>query len=228
MASRRRITAVFFDLDHTLYPPMPHLDTTVDLINGFLTQRLGLSPADAVALRRRYLQSHPMTICGLVAEGRLRGPEAILEYLRATHEPSPVYAAIQPNPALAAMLHTMAPGVQKWVLTNSYGEHVDRVLAALHCPRTLFDGVIDVLDLGIPTCKPHPAAFHTALRLAGQEDPSTCLFVDDSPPNLGGAQAVGLVTVHVGATEGAAVDGGDFAIPSVLDLPRLFPELWEA
>ena len=66
----------------------------------------------------------------------LRSGPAILccAHVQHCHEPLPVMDGIKPNPELVTMLRGIRPGVGKWILTNSYMGHVERVLMALQCP----------------------------------------------------------------------------------------------
>ncbi len=50
--------------------------------------------------------------------------------------------------------------------------------------------------------KPDPWVFRWALEQLG-ERPSSCLFVDDLPVNLGGARAAGMQTEHFAPTDPA-------------------------
>jgi HAD superfamily hydrolase (TIGR01509 family) len=52
-----------------------------------------------------------------------------------------------------------------------------------------------ILSFEVGHCKP-AAAFYEACARAAQADPGDCLFIDDSPANVAGAEAAGLVAVH--------------------------------
>jgi len=56
-----------------------------------------------------------------------------------------------------------------------------------------FDDVLEASTLGV--LKPAPEAFARAAAAIG-EDPVRCLFVDDLPANLEGAEGVGMATLH--------------------------------
>jgi putative hydrolase of the HAD superfamily len=65
------------------------------------------------------------------------------------------------------------------------------------------DGVLDLLDGAVysselPYTKPHPEAFHAAMRAVGVDDPGKVVFVGDRLfDDISGAKAVGMRAVHV-------------------------------
>ena len=73
-------------------------------------------------------------------------------------------------------------------------------------------------------CKPAPAAFLTALALAGGAAPSRALFLDDSPRNIAGAAAAGLAAVLVGSP--VRCPGALAALQDVRELRAVVPQLW--
>jgi putative hydrolase of the HAD superfamily len=54
----------------------------------------------------------------------------------------------------------------------------------------LFEVVVDSCEVGVR--KPNPAIFHLALERLGVTDPSTAVFIDDTPGNVEGAKRAGL------------------------------------
>ena len=56
-----------------------------------------------------------------------------------------------------------------------------------------FDVIVGSGDVKV--AKPDPAIFHLTLAQLGRQ-PEEAIFVDDSPTNIQGAQAVGLHTIH--------------------------------
>jgi epoxide hydrolase-like predicted phosphatase len=54
----------------------------------------------------------------------------------------------------------------------------------------LFEVVVDSCEVGVR--KPNPAIFHLALDQLGVTDPSTAVFIDDTPGNVDGARRAGL------------------------------------
>ncbi len=98
-------------------------------------------------------------------------------------------------PALLEGLRRM--GVRVGVLSNTLWprEHHEAVFAR--------DGLLDLLDGAaysseMPYTKPHPEAFHAAMRAVGAEDPAGVVFVGDRPiDDIGGAKALGMRAVLI-------------------------------
>jgi len=110
------------------------------------------------------------------------------------------------------------------IFTNADQAHARRVLDVLEL-SDCFDQIIDVLDVS-PYCKPMPGAFAQALRLAGEIDASTSVFVDDAAHNLKAAREAGFYTIRVGT----GVPNGccHASIASLLDLPTVLDPLLAA
>jgi putative hydrolase of the HAD superfamily len=91
-------------------------------------------------------------------------------------------------PMLTALRRARSAGVLTALLSNSWG---------LDYPRQgwdeLFDAVVISGEVGIR--KPEPEIYALAARRLGVE-PGQCVFVDDLPPNVRGAEAAGMVGVH--------------------------------
>ncbi len=68
----------------------------------------------------------------------------------------------------------------------------------------LFEVVIDSSEVGMR--KPNPAIFEHTLRLLEVDDPTTAVFLDDSPGNVTGAQRAGLHAIHVETPDQAIAD----------------------
>ena len=64
-------------------------------------------------------------------------------------------------------------------------------------PGGLFEVVIDSAYVGCR--KPEPEIYQLAMNMLGLKDPSEVLFVDDFEWNVAGAEAVGMVGLHVTA-----------------------------
>lgn len=100
-----------------------------------------------------------------------------------------MFAGFRAEPEMVGVVRrARAQGVRTGLLSNSWG---------LDYPRDgwveLFDVVVISGEVGMR--KPDPDIYlHTAGLLS--TDPSRCVFVDDLPPNVRGAVAVGMVGVH--------------------------------
>jgi putative hydrolase of the HAD superfamily len=115
-----------------------------------------------------------------------------LEYLHFVHD-IPIQKIIKPNQLLNRFLSSIPQ--KKAIFTNADHWHANRVLDALNI-RMFFDEIVDILDIQ-PFCKPMPEAFEIAFRKIGVDNPSSCLFVDDSLRNITVAKSLGLQTIWV-------------------------------
>jgi FMN phosphatase YigB (HAD superfamily) len=79
--------------------------------------------------------------------------------------------------------------------------------------------------------KHSPSAFEEAQRIAGVEDPSLCIFADDSVRNIETAKALGWSTILVGThsrdTEELIVcPEADHIIATIHQLPEVMPDIF--
>lgn len=213
-----RYTNLFFDLDDTLYASDNGLwDAIRERMSAFMAKRLGLPLDEIPDLRRSYFETYGTTLRGLQKHYQVDAEE----YLAYVHD-LPLESFLKPAPELRVLLLSLPQ--RKWVFTNADADHARRVLAVLEL-SDCFHGIIDVHALGF-ACKPEPAAYQTALTLAGESQPQRCVFIDDSPRNLAAAAALGFRTVLVG-TNGKPGPVVDVVLPNLLALPQLMPELWK-
>jgi len=200
-----------FDLDNTLHDARAAIFPAMHgRINAFLRRELGLSDAEADALRRRYWQRYGMTLAGLV---RHHGTDP-RRFLAETHR----------FPELADLLvadnvvrHALArlPG-RKLVFSNAPRPYVQAVLHGLGLGR-FFEAVYTIETMRFRP-KPSLAAFRTLLR-AHDLDPRRCALVDDALENLRAAKRLGMATVWVSARV-ASAPYVDLRVASVTELPR--------
>lgn len=185
------MTVWFLDLDGTLYTDRTGLWPAISQrITRYLQARLGLSEADAWALRRRLVAAYGTTLRGLLAEfPAVADPE---DYFAFTHDLR-LTDYLAPDPALREALQRL-PG-ERWVFTNADAPHARRVLALLGV-EDLLEGIIDIFATGLWP-KPRPEAYRRALAIAGNPLPSATVLVDDRWQNLAGARAAGFRTVWV-------------------------------
>jgi len=85
----------------------------------------------------------------------------------------------------------------------------------------------------VQACNIHSAHLALcALRVAGvTQEPSECLFLDDSTSNMRAAKAVGWRTVLVGqcardSGDAIVCEHADYAVDQVHELRRIMPELF--
>jgi epoxide hydrolase-like predicted phosphatase len=86
-----------------------------------------------------------------------------------------------------------AAGLRTALLSNSWGNTYDREQL-----EELFE--VSVISGEVGLRKPEPAIYRLTAERLGVE-PAQCVFVDDLPPNVRGAVAVGMVGVHHVDTE---------------------------
>lgn len=209
--------ALFFDLDDTIYPNTSGLWGAIrERMSLYMHERLGLDPSDSLALRRSYVENYGTTLRGLQIHYKVDP----FEYLAYVHD-LPLEAYLQPNPDLRPTLASLPQ--PKWILTNADHDHANRVLEFFGISQC-FEGIIDIHALGY-VCKPEPEAYRRALAIAGQSDPHTCVFFDDSSRNLAPAHELGLTTILVGCEQ--PDPAADYSVAGLKDLQRALPQLWE-
>jgi putative hydrolase of the HAD superfamily len=184
--------AILFDLDNTLYPPERELFSLIDVrINRYMSEVLGIAPAEVDGLRRRYWAAYGVTLGGLIRHHGV-DPEAYLEYV---HDVD-VAARIAPDPGLRAALASLPQ--RKAVFTNGSRGHAERVLSALGVADQ-FEAIFDI-RVAAYRPKPYVEPYHRVLahlELPGER----CAMVEDTVENLRTAKALGMRTVLVGGDE---------------------------
>lgn len=205
--------AMIFDLDDTLYPPTTGVWDALGLrIDRYMHEKVHIPKEDVPELRRSLFHEFGTTMRGLV---QLYHVDA-QDYLDFVHDID-LSQFLRPDATLRDTL-TLYPQ-RKIIFTNASLEHARRVISHLGL-NGLFDQIIDILSIS-PYCKPMPAAFQKAFKLAGIHSPEECIMIDDSASNLRAAREMGMFSVHVGAEDRA--DGADASIATLLDLPSVVP-----
>jgi HAD superfamily hydrolase (TIGR01509 family) len=198
------VDAVVFDWGGTLTPWHP-----VDLGQQWLAYAIVYDPDDATRLAERlyaaeeagWVAAREQHVSGTLDDVlRRAGVEPSGDRhaaaLAAYHEFWAPHTYIDPDvpPLLRALRERgIAVGVLSNTLwTREYHEEVFRRDEVLD----LIDGAVYSSEL--PWTKPHPEAFHAALRAVGCSEPSRAVFVGDRPfDDIHGAQQVGMRTVLV-------------------------------
>ena len=188
---------ILFDLDNTLYPRACGLFYLIEeRIKEYLRTRLGLTPTEAAALRRRYLRAYGFTLVGLMNHHRI-DPE---EYLTFVHEVD-VEGVLSEDRGLAHLMFRIP--LKKVIVTNGTQRHAQRVIRSLGVEH-FFSHIFDIAFMDYCP-KPYPSSFHKVtgyLGVTGQE----CLMLDDHPPTLATARELGMTTVYVGNAEQVEAD----------------------
>ena len=188
-ADLRHVDTWLFDLDNTLYPLDSGLAARMSpRITDFVEKLTGLPRPEALALQKRYLAEHGLTLRGLIDN---HGVDP--DVYHATFHDVPLDCLV-PDPALETALRRL-PG-RRLIFTNSDDVHTERVVEALGLAG-LFE---DVFHIGSAAFSPKPsaAAFDAIVR-AHAIEPRTTAFFEDSERNLEPAAALGMTTVLVGA-----------------------------
>nr|MBI2904562.1 pyrimidine 5'-nucleotidase [Chloroflexota bacterium] len=202
------IRQLIFDLDDTLYPGNNGLWEAIgQRIICFMTERIGLDPAQVEALRGQYFHDYGTTLRGLMRH--YPGVDAD-DYLAYVHDLD-LTRYIAPDPALDSMLATLP--CPKAIFTNSDTGHTSRVLGMLGIARH-FSAIIDIRAMEFEN-KPLPRAYEILLQRVAAPAAS-CVLIEDSVRNLRPAQALGMTTVLVG--DGPSLDPAvDFQVATILE-----------
>jgi pyrimidine 5'-nucleotidase len=210
------ITTLFFDLDNTLYPSDNSIWASIgNRMNIFIKDQLNLPDDKVISLRHSYYEKYGTTLRGLQIHHSIDADE-FLDYV---HD-LPIEEMIQPDPELRVLLLNLPK--RKFIFTNSNIEHAERVLQSLHIAEC-FDEIIDVRAMDFQ-CKPNLEAYHIALKLAAGDNPSNCIFLDDSVRNLTPAFEQGFYTILIGTTDSHPVAYHSLKRPH--DLQHVMPDLW--
>ena len=100
-----------------------------------------------------------------------------------------LFAGMRHDPVMVDLLRTArAAGLHTALLSNSWGNDY---------PRALLDELCDIVVISgeIGLRKPDPAIYRHLLNQLGLP-PGRCVFVDDFPVNVRGAEAVGMRAIH--------------------------------
>jgi len=211
-----KYSTILFDLDDTLYPSSNGLWEAIrERMNHYMEERLNL-PADEISeLRRYYFLKYGTTLRGLQYHHDVDTDE----FLAYVHD-LPLKSYLRPDPVLRELIHSLPQ--EKWIFTNADEAHARRVIDTLGLDGC-FTGIIDVRKNKF-FCKPQLEAYQLALVHAGETDPTRCVYLDDSTRNLAPATQLGFYTVLVGNSEPSPEVR--CAIPSIHELHRKLPELW--
>ncbi len=210
----------FIDLDETVYPTSCGVwEAIEERMERYMHERLNIPFPDIPAMRKALFLQYGTTLRGLQMTRHVDEHEFV-DYVHDV----PVDRLLQPDPALRQVL--LRYPQRKIILTNADRNHASRVIQQVEL-EGCFERIIDILDLS-PYCKPMLESFEIAMRLAGEQDPGRCVFIDDSPRNLAAGREFGFYTIQVSEAKPETQLTGSQAhaciarlseLPSVLD-PR--------
>ncbi|MBN2043568.1 MAG: pyrimidine 5'-nucleotidase [Anaerolineales bacterium] len=206
---------LFLDLDGTVYDKHNGMWEEMSArIDNYFREVLGLPEEQILPTRDRYYAQYGSTLRGIQLNYEI-DPEDYLAYVHGID----LNKYLSPKPCMREMLTSLP--YPKWIFTNSDRNHASRVLKILGI-EDLFAGILDVWEMShIP--KPDPRTYRHAIKAAGNPDPSTCVFVDDTLKNLAPAKAMGWHTVWV---DSFTLDpSAEYSIPALKYLPEVISDI---
>lgn len=189
----RRGTIWLLDLDNTLHDAQPVIMPRIDAaMTDYVARHVGVSHAEASALRTAYWKRYGATLLGMMIHHRV-DPH---HYLRETHPFPDLEQLVRKRTRLAKALSRL-PG-RRIVFTNAPWQYARRVVRALGIAASI-EGIVPIESMrfaGRLQPKPSSAMMkRTVARLRSR--PARCVLVEDTVDNLAGARSAGLRTVLV-------------------------------
>ena len=204
---------LIFDLDNTLYPKESGLLNQVNKqIDQFISLKLKIPTIKVPQLRQEYWKQYGTTLGGMVARHRI-APDEYINYAYNVK----ITDFLTPDPGLIKVLAGI--NIKKVVFSNSPLNYVEDVLKVLQI-QDLFEKIYDIQFCGY-LGKPNLSSYIkvlTDLKVEGKE----CLFIDDTPVNVLGAEAAGIDSVLLGNN---SVDGIKWRISGLMELPELIMKM---
>ena len=173
-----------------------------------MVERLGRTPAEAEALRERYLREYGTTTRGLYVHDKID----IHDYLAYVHD-LPLSNWLLADPELHQMLSHIP--IPKCAFTNASRQHALNVASVLGIGEH-FDCIFALEDFDFVS-KPDPRPYQIVLDRLGARG-EECVFVEDSVRNLETGKQFGMSTVLVADPSLPKPACADFVISRVHDL----------
>ncbi|MFN0183097.1 MAG: HAD-IA family hydrolase [Aquabacterium sp.] len=180
-----------FDLDDTLHDASAWAVDGISVeMNAYIARELGVSAADADALRRRYWLRYGATLLGLE---RHHGVGRHHFAAHTHHLPQLETSVRGHGPDLTALWRLRGRAV---ILTNAPRRYAERVLAVLGI-RDRFEAVVGIDDMALfGQLRPKPdARMLRRLAVALGVDLSRCVLVEDALSHAKAARRVGMGSV---------------------------------
>jgi putative hydrolase of the HAD superfamily len=191
----------------------------VERIRNYMEDRMGYEKNLARELRQEYIRKYGSTLRGLMIHQNI-DPEDYLQYV---HDVG-VEEKLSIDPALGELLKSIP--IDKAIFTSGHRPHALKVLRCLGVEQ-YFPRIFDITFTHyIP--KPNPEPYRQILDhlcIDGQH----CMMIEDLPPNLQPAKALGMTTVLVGGNPAGireGIDGFvDYEIENILELGKVLKGL---
>ena len=202
-----------FDLDETLYPSNTGIWQAIgNRMDVYIMERFKVTPGEVTSIRNDLFRQYGTTLRGL---REVYGIDET-EFLTYVHD-IPIGEYLHRDEALIETLSQYP--ARKVIFTNADTNHAKRVLTNLGIDN-FFDQVIDIQAIH-PYCKPMQEAFQLAMDVAGIDNASECVMIDDSERNLQTAHELGFFTIRIGSEERPPYV--DAAITRIHQLPDVIP-----
>lgn len=198
--SDRKIKAIIFDLDDTLYDQFEWLDGAFEQVSRFISGRFGIDQKQvhakikAIAIEKGTSSGHvfDMTLSEL---GLAADPIVVKEMVLIFR--SHQVRILHPYPGVVETLSALKRSSYKLgMLTDGEVRIQEGKIGALGI-KQYFDAIVVSDMLGREFRKPHPKGYLHVAALLGVSPPE-CVYVADNPAkDFKGAKSLGMMTVRV-------------------------------
>ncbi len=191
MLDKRKIKAVGFDVDGTLYniPEKMSIDisTKVTRIAADILGRDSDDFEEEYVIKREELRSNTLTLTSFGLDG-----EKIFQQV---FDKFPLEKYVKQDEKLVAMIAKLKKKYKLFIVTNGSGRQVERKLKLIGLSKNDFDPRIYCYDQG--WLKPEPAPFLAALEDLMVPAEQTVYVGDREDIDIEGAKAVGMKTIYI-------------------------------
>ena len=184
----------FFDLDNTLHDAsFSSYGGINEGMTSYIVEHLGISHAEAGALRQRYWRRYGATLLGLLRHHGVPAGHFLQHAHRLPGLEQRVYGHAHDLHALRTLARL--PG-RRCILTNAPAAYTARVLGVLGI-APLFDAVLSIEDMRMfGHWRPKPdARMFARMAVLARTHPRHCVLVEDTLEHQKAARRVGMRTV---------------------------------
>lgn len=203
--------AVLFDLDDTLYAELTYVHSGFRAVAAYLSEAHGL-PADVLfddMLDELTREGRGQIFDRVVARHDLRTPDLVPALVQIYREHPPCIALF-PD-VLPALGRLRRLGVKLGLITDGHWRVQERKVAALGL-HNLMEVIIYTGQRGPDYWKPNPAPFLDAARALAITPAQAAYVGNDPAKDFGGANHVGMLTIHLLRREGDEAPACDAAL----------------